>query len=186
MQQTSTRKQMIWQDLSCCMVHGLHFVLIPFAAGCAGLARQLICKLRVAYVITLLCDLLHLQCFDTTASSEARAGAHEPLHMDPKELPRWSKALTQYRCAEYAGSAVTAHASTARCRHAMAGRSKAVVVLQQLCMLCWHSQISTDCTIRAWAMHAVLACTIPLQVQSLSDCMCDSCTHRVCCLRRAQ
>jgi hypothetical protein len=40
-----------------------------------------------------------LQCFDTTAPSEGRAGAHERLHVENKELPRWSKALTQYRCA---------------------------------------------------------------------------------------
>jgi hypothetical protein len=41
--------------------------------------------------------LVLLQCFDTTMPSEARAGAHVPLHMDHKELPRWSKALTQFR-----------------------------------------------------------------------------------------
>lgn len=46
----------------------------------------------------LLLLLLLLQCFDTTMPSEARAGAHVPLNMAAKELPRWSKALTQYRC----------------------------------------------------------------------------------------
>lgn len=38
------------------------------------------------------------QCFDTTTPSEAHAGVHEPLHIDGKDLPRWSKALMQYRC----------------------------------------------------------------------------------------
>jgi hypothetical protein len=43
------------------------------------------------------CVLPPLQCFDTTLPSEVRAGAHEPLHIDSKQLPRWSKALTQYK-----------------------------------------------------------------------------------------
>jgi hypothetical protein len=37
------------------------------------------------------------QCFDITDLSEARAGAHNPLAATPQELPRWSKAMTQFK-----------------------------------------------------------------------------------------
>eukprot|EP00879_Flechtneria_rotunda_P016550 GHRR01017319.1.p1 GENE.GHRR01017319.1~~GHRR01017319.1.p1 ORF type:complete len:333 (+),score=101.06 GHRR01017319.1:882-1880(+) len=36
-------------------------------------------------------------CFDITNPSEARAGAHQPLAVDKKDLPRWSKATMEYR-----------------------------------------------------------------------------------------
>jgi hypothetical protein len=63
---------------------------------------------------SLLLLLLFLQCFDTTMPSEARAGAHVPLNMPAKELPRWSKALTQYRCERSAQAprCLPAHAPT--------------------------------------------------------------------------
>lgn len=35
--------------------------------------------------------------------SETRPGAHRPLSVSPKELPRWSKAMTQFKCAAAAG-----------------------------------------------------------------------------------
>lgn len=38
-----------------------------------------------------------LQCFDITTLSEARPGAHKPLQVTAKELPRWSKAMMQLK-----------------------------------------------------------------------------------------
>eukprot|EP00775_Hariotina_reticulata_P008813 gene8813-8992_t len=38
-------------------------------------------------------------CFDITLPSEARAGAHEPLHVENKDLPRWSKATMEFKYA---------------------------------------------------------------------------------------
>jgi hypothetical protein len=75
----------------------LELFWIVFAAGCAGRAGQLACMHTVAHAMNIVMYCCIPQCFDTTAASEARAGAHEALHMEPKELPRWSKALTQYR-----------------------------------------------------------------------------------------
>lgn len=40
-----------------------------------------------------------LQCFDITDLSETRPGAHRPLAVTPQELPRWSKASGQFKCA---------------------------------------------------------------------------------------
>jgi hypothetical protein len=39
------------------------------------------------------------QCFDITEPSEKRAGAHKPLVTTPGELPRWSKATAEFKCA---------------------------------------------------------------------------------------
>lgn len=36
-------------------------------------------------------------CFDITDLSETKAGAHKPLEVKPQELPRWSKAMTQFK-----------------------------------------------------------------------------------------
>uniref|UniRef100_A0A383V6I9 Uncharacterized protein n=1 Tax=Tetradesmus obliquus TaxID=3088 RepID=A0A383V6I9_TETOB len=36
-------------------------------------------------------------CFDMTVPSEARAGTHQPLAVENKDLPRWSKATMQYK-----------------------------------------------------------------------------------------
>jgi hypothetical protein len=37
------------------------------------------------------------QCFDMTVPSEQRAGAHQPLAVEGRDLPRWSKATMQYK-----------------------------------------------------------------------------------------
>ncbi|KAF6264135.1 parkin-co-regulated protein [Scenedesmus sp. NREL 46B-D3] len=36
-------------------------------------------------------------CFDMTVPSEVRAGTHQPLAVENKDLPRWSKATMQYK-----------------------------------------------------------------------------------------
>jgi hypothetical protein len=46
-------------------------------------------------MMMVLCVLL--QCFDMTVPSEARAGTHQPLAVEAKDLPRWSKATMQYK-----------------------------------------------------------------------------------------
>jgi hypothetical protein len=43
------------------------------------------------------CSYVLLQCFDMTMPSEARAGTHQPLAVENKDLPRWSKATMQYK-----------------------------------------------------------------------------------------
>lgn len=54
-------------------------------------------KLKLQHAYGDVADAAWMQCFDITTPSEARAGSHQPLPVEPKDLPRWSKALTQYR-----------------------------------------------------------------------------------------